>query len=335
MQSITGTTSIERLEIVDLPHAAAATSFADEVRTGLTATHKHLSSKYLYDDLGSVLFDAITKLPEYYLTRAETEILRDWGWEIVRALDGRVEFLELGSGSAAKTRLLIEEALRVQRSLRYAPIDISRDALESSSASLVGAYPGLTVRAYAGDYFAVLGSNVLKFKDRVLAMLMGSNVGNYQPEAARDLVALIGKALRPGDGLLLGTDWKKDAATLEAAYDDPTGVTAAFDKNVLGRINRELGGEFDLRSFDHVATYDAERGSVDSCLRSRVAQTVRIGALGIDVAFEAGEPIHTESSYKFDEHDIARLASAGGFRVAKIWHDRERRFGVSLLIHEG
>lgn len=334
MQS-TSATSIDRLEIVDLPHAAAATSFADEVRAGLTAARKHLSSKYLYDDLGSVLFDAITKLPEYYLTRAETEILRDWGWEIVRALDGSVEFLELGSGSAAKTRLLIEEALRVQTRLRYAPIDISREALESSSAALVGAYPSLTVRAYAGDYFAVLTSNVLRFKDRVLAMLMGSNVGNYEPEAARKLVALIGKALRAGDGLLVGTDWKKDARVLEAAYDDPTGVTAAFDKNVLGRINRELGGEFDLRSFDHVAKYDPERGCVDSSLRSRVAQTVRIAGLDLEIPFEAGETIHTESSYKFDERNIAELAEAGGFRVAKIWHDRERRFGVSLLIRKG
>lgn len=327
--------SIERLDIVDLPHAAAANSFADEVRAGLTAPQKYLSPKYLYDDLGSALFDAITRLPEYYLTRAETAILQAWGWEIVRALDGSVEFLELGSGSAAKTRVLIEEALRVQTTLRYSPIDISRDALQASSAALVGAYPKLSIRAYAGDYFAVLTSNVLRFERRVLAMLMGSNIGNYEPPQARKLVALIGKALRPGDGLLLGTDWKKDARTLEAAYDDPTGVTAAFDKNVLGRINRELGGTFDLRAFDHVATYDKRRGSVDSYLRARSEQRVHIAALDLDVAFAPGETIHTESSYKFDERDIAELAAAGSFQVSKIWHDVDKRFGVSLLVRKG
>jgi L-histidine N-alpha-methyltransferase len=331
----TPTRLADRLEIIDLPHAAAANSFADDVRAGLTAEPKRLASKYFYDDLGSALFDAITRLPEYYLTRAETQILREWGWDIVRALDANVEFLELGSGSAAKTRLLIEEALRVQGSLRYSPIDISREALESSSAALVGAYPKLSVRAYAGDYFAVLSSKVLRFERRVLAMLMGSNIGNYQPDAAREFVALIGRALRPGDGLLLGTDLKKDRRVLEAAYDDPTGVTAAFDKNVLGRINRELGGTFDLTAFEHVARYDERRGSVDSFLRSKKAQRVRVEAIGLDVAFAEGETIHTESSYKFDEADIEALAAAGNFSVARIWHDARRAFGVSLLMRKG
>ena len=331
----TSATSSKRLEIVELPHAAAANSFADDVRAGLTASPKHLSSKYFYDDLGSSLFDAITRLPEYYLTRAETEILREWGWEIVRALDTTTEFLELGSGSAEKTRILIEEALRVQDTLRYSPIDISRDALRASSEALVSAFPRLTVRAYAGDYFAVLTSKVLRFERSVLAMLMGSNIGNYQPKAAREFVALIGKALRPGDGLLLGTDLKKDGRVLEAAYDDPTGVTAAFDKNVLGRINRELGGEFDLRSFEHVARYDPARGVVDSFLRSTKAQHVRVAGLKLSVDFAKGETIHTESSYKFDEHDIAALAAAGKFEVAKTWHDRAKSFGVSLLLRKG
>ena len=325
------TQTSSRLEIVDLPHAAAETSFADDVRAGLTAERKHLSSKYFYDDLGSALFDAITRLPEYYLTRAETEILRESGWEIVRALDGSVEFLELGSGSAEKTRRLIEEALRVQNALRYSPIDISRDALEKSSMALVGAYSRLSVRAYAGDYFAVLTSEVLRFERRVLAMFMGSNIGNYDPQAARDLVALIGRALRPGDGLLIGTDLKKDKRVLEAAYNDPTGVTAAFDKNVLGRINRELGGRFDLRAFEHVAEYDESRGSIDSYLRSTIAQRVRIEALSLNVEFAAGETIHTESSHKFDARDIESLAAAGGFTVAKTWHDHRNTFGVSLF----
>ncbi len=326
------TTVEPRLQIVELPRTGAEHRFPDDVRAGLASRPKTLPSKYFYDDLGSALFDAITHLPEYYLTEAETEILREWGWEIVRMLDGPLEFLELGSGSAVKTRLLIDEALRVQPTLRYSPIDISLDALRSSSNALIERFGGLGVRAYAGDYFAVLASDALRFEHRVLAMLMGSNIGNYSPAEARALIALVGAKLRPGDALLLGADRKKDRATLELAYDDPTGVTASFDKNILARINRELGGTFDLRAFDHVATYDTERGCVDSFLRSRFAQRVRVAALELELSFEPGETIHTESSYKFDERDIAQLAAAGGFTLEKAWSDARKRFGVYLLV---
>ncbi|MEO9170111.1 MAG: L-histidine N(alpha)-methyltransferase [Candidatus Baltobacteraceae bacterium] len=326
------TTVHERLDIVELPQAAAARSFAEDVANGLGSRNKTLSSKYFYDDLGSALFDAITKLPEYYLTGAETEILRDWGWEIVRVLGEPLDFLELGSGSAAKTRFLIEEALRVQGRLCYSPIDISIDALRASSTSLVDRYPELHIRGYAGDYFTVLASRALRFDKRVLAMLMGSNIGNYTPAEAERLLTLTGKALRPGDGLLLGADWKKDRKTLELAYNDPTGVTSAFDKNLLARINRELGGSFDLASFDHVAHYDEERGVVESFLCSKIVQDVAIEALGARVHFEAGERIHTESSYKFEEETVATLAKRAGFEHRRTWYDRARRFGVALLI---
>jgi len=326
------TTVSDRLEIVELPRAAATHSFADDVRTGLSAPAKSLSSKYFYDALGSALFDAITQLPEYYLTRAETEILREWGWEIVRVLDEPVEFLELGSGSATKTRILIEEALRVQGSLRYSPIDISHDALRTSSTVLVESYPQLSIRAYAGDYFTVLASKALRFERRALAMLMGSNIGNYAPQEARELVGLLGTALRPGDGLLVGADRKKDRATLELAYDDPTGVTAAFNRNLLARVNRELGGTFEIQNFDHVARYHERRGSVDSYLQARFAQRTRIAAIDMDVTLAAGERIHTESSYKFNDADMVSLARATGFNVRKSWHDREGRFDVHLLV---
>lgn len=322
----------ERLEIVELADAAAEHHFARDVRAGLSAVPRRLSARYLYDDVGSALFDAITHLPEYYLTAAETEILREWGWEIVRTLDEPVEFLELGSGSAAKTRLLIEEALRVQPALHYSPIDISLDALRESSTALVERYRGLTVRAYAGDYFSVLTSGALRFSRRVLAMLMGSNLGNYEPREARELVALIGRTLRPGDGILIGVDRKKDHATLERAYDDPIGVTAAFDRNILARINRELGADFDIRSFEHVVHYDKTRGSVESSLRSTVQQHVRVDALELELDFAQGERIHTESSYKFDDEDVAKLAAACGFTLRKTWSDRGKRFGVHLLV---
>jgi L-histidine Nalpha-methyltransferase len=327
-----GTAVGDRFELIEVPRAYGAATFGDDVAAGLGAETKRLSSKYLYDRVGSALFDAITHLPEYYLTGAETEILRESGWEIVRVLDEPIDFLELGSGSAVKTRRLIEEALRVQGRLRYSPIDISTDALRSSSLALVESYANLSVRAYAGDYFDVLASGALRFERRTLAMFMGSNIGNYEPEDAARLLALLGAALRPGDGLLLGTDLKKDPAVLELAYDDPVGVTAAFNKNLLERINAQLGGNFDLRNFAHVVRYDSERGSVDSFLEARRAAKVSLRSLGMTVAFAAGERIHTESSYKFADDDVTRLGAAAGFERRTTWHDRARRFSVHLLV---
>ncbi len=331
MQSV-GTAVSDRFQLVEVPRANGAASFAEDVAAGLRASPKRLPSKYLYDRIGSALFDAIMHLPEYYLSNAETDVLRECGWEIVRVLDEPFDFLELGSGSAVKTRLLIAEALRVQGQLRYSPIDISTDALQTSSMALVEAYPGLSIRAYAGDYFDVLASKTLQFERRVLAMFMGSNIGNYEPAEAVRILRLLSAALRPGDGLLLGTDLKKDRATLEAAYDDPLGVTAAFNKNILERINQQLGGNFDLRNFEHVVHYDEERGSVDSFLEARRSADVAIDAIGLRLAFAAGERIHTESSYKFSDRDVARLGATAGFRSSSTWHDRAQRFSVHLLV---
>ncbi|MBV8723500.1 MAG: L-histidine N(alpha)-methyltransferase [Candidatus Eremiobacteraeota bacterium] len=330
----TATAVSDRFELIEVPRSQGAPSFAADVVAGLRASPKSLPAKYHYDDVGSALFDAITQLPEYYLTRAETEILREWGWQIVRVLDEPIDFLELGSGSAVKTRLLIEEALRVQGRLRYSPIDISTEALRASSLALVDAYAGLSVRAYAGDYFDVLASRALRFERRVLAMFMGSNVGNYEPAGALRLLNLLGDALRPGDGLLLGADLKKDRATLELAYDDPAGVTAAFNRNVLARINRELGANFDPKGFAYVVEYDEARGAVDSYLEARKAATVDVASAGARVSFAEGERIHVESAYKYAPESIARLASASGFRLAQTWNDRARRFGVHLLVRE-
>jgi L-histidine Nalpha-methyltransferase len=332
--SLTATRVSDRFELVTFPRAAGEPTFGEEVAAGLRSVPKRLSPKFLYDDVGSALFDAITFLPEYYLTRAETEILRDWGWEMVRLLDSPVDFLELGSGSAVKTRILIEEALRVQRSLRYSPIDISSEALRSSSQKLVDAYREVSIRAYAGDYFDVLGSGELRLERKTLAMFMGSNVGNYEPEQARRIVDLLAGVLRPGDGLLLGTDLKKDRATLERAYDDPAGVTAAFDRNVLARINRELGGDFSVRDFEHVVRYDEGRGCIDSYLEARRDMRVTLAEIGVYLAFERGERIHVESSYKFSDQDVAALGASAGFRLAHTWHDRAAAFSVSLLVRE-
>jgi len=323
---------LDRLELISVEGAVPIPSFAEDVRCGLEAEPKCLPSKYFYDQIGSALFDTITLLPEYYLTRAETAILREWGWEIVRALDGPIEFLELGSGSAIKTRILIEEALRAQGSLRYNAIDISAETLRASASALVAAYPKLSVTAYAGDYFAILGRSALRRTHRVLAMFMGSNIGNYAPGQARRLLGGIASSLKPRDGLLLGVDLKKDPRVLQAAYDDAIGVTAAFNKNLLARINRELGGTFDLAGFAHIARYEPEQSRVASYLESLQAQSVCIETLDLTVAFARNERMHTESSYKFSVDDIMRLAEATGFTLSRSWSDKDQRFGVYLLL---
>ncbi len=330
MTLVTGHTA--RLEIRSGPQPAQAATFAQDVRAGLCAPSKHLSSKYFYDEVGSSLFDAITVLPEYYLTRAETEVLRQWGWEMVRALGNPIEFIELGSGSAVKTRILIEEALRVQRALRYSPIDISAEALRASAQSLVASYASLTVTAYAGDYFGVLGTPQLKRDGRIMIMFMGSNIGNYEPADGARLLRGVASSLKPGDGLLLGTDMKKDPAVLRLAYDDPAGVTSAFNKNLLARINRELDADFDLTNFVHIAEYDEADGAVKSYLSAQRACTVHIRQVELDVKFKRGERIHTESSYKYSPADIERLAADAGLRVRQFWTDRGERFRVNLLV---
>ncbi len=322
----------DRFLLYRAPEPAQVESFADDVRSGLTAERKHLPPKYFYDGLGSALFEAICELPEYYLTRAETEILETSAPEIVAELDGPIDIVEFGSGSARKTRILIEAALAAQGSLVYRPIDISAGALIASASTLAAEYPNLSVSAYASDYVEVLRSAQLRTSQRVLALFLGSNIGNFEPLEARRLLRAMSESFKPGDALLLGTDLKKDPAVLERAYNDPTGVTAAFDKNVLARINRELGGAFDLDAFEHVARYDGARGSVDSFLVAQRGMTVPIERLELEVRLNAAETIHTESSHKFDAADIASLAADSGFRVAREWTDAAGRFALTLLV---
>jgi dimethylhistidine N-methyltransferase len=315
------------------PHPVRAATFADDVRSGLLAKPKRLPPKYFYDDLGSALFEAITHLPEYYLTRAETRLLEAYAGEIVASLGpDPIEFVELGSGSANKTRRLIAAALGRQEKLLYAPIDISPGALIASSRALVDEYPGLTIEGYASDYISLLRDGGLRRNgSRVMALFLGSNVGNYEPPAATELLRAIAGALRPGDALLLGTDLKKSIERLEAAYDDPPGVTAAFNKNLLGRINRELGGEFDLRSFEHEAHYDPVRGSVDSFLVAQASMSVEIKQLRMRVRFAERESIHTESSYKYSYDDLDRLAAETGYSLSRRWVDAAGDYALNLL----
>jgi len=293
-----------------------------------------LMPKYFYDDVGSALFDTITRLPEYYLTRIERDLLATYGAEIVAAFAGPLELIELGSGSAAKTRLIIDAILEGQDALTFHPVDISPDALVESSHALVAAHERLAVRAYAGDYFTVLRERRIATRDRVLALFLGSNVGNFEPAPARELFGLLGAQLAPGDGFVVGYDLKKDRSVLELAYDDPAGVTAAFNKNLLARINRELGGDFDLRAFSFRARYDERDGVVRSYLRAERALTVHVPGAGIEVPFEAGESIHTESSYKFAPEDMAALLAPCGFSAARTYTDAAGRYALGLFIRD-
>jgi L-histidine N-alpha-methyltransferase len=314
------------------PQPARVASFADDVRTGLGLRPYTLMPKYFYDDLGSALFETITHLPEYYLTRVERDLLATYASEIVAAFDEPLELIELGSGSATKTRLIIDAILAGQDSLMFHPIDISPDALIESSEALVASNDALHVRAYAGDYFGLLRAKRIETRDRVLALYLGSNVGNFEPVQARELFGLLGDTLKSGDGFLVGYDLKKDRVVLELAYDDPTGVTAAFNKNLLARINRELGGDFDLRAFSFFARYDERAGVVRSHLRADRAFTAHVPAVGLDVPFESGETIHTESSYKFTREDMLALLAPFGFGERRTFTDAAGRYALSLFI---
>jgi dimethylhistidine N-methyltransferase len=322
----------DRFALYRDPHPVQVRTFADDVRAGLGTSPKSVSPKYFYDDLGSALFEAITRLPEYYLTRVERDLLATYGREIVGAFGEPIAIVELGSGSAAKTRLVLDAALERWRTLVYRPVDISADALIESSLALTASYPALRVEAFAGDYFPMLRARRLASTDRVLALFLGSNVGNFEPADARELLTLLAGSLRSGDGLLIGYDLKKDRSILELAYDDPTGVTAAFNKNLLARMNRELGADFDLHAFRFRANWDDPGGAVRSYLVAERTQRVRIPLAEVSVDFSRGDAIHTESSYKFSRDEIVALASRCGYTERVTYTDAGGRYALSLLI---
>ncbi len=322
----------EKFLIHNLVKRDPRAGLAEDVRRGLATQPKRFLPKYFYDQLGSQLFEAICLLPEYYLTRAENEILDRYADEIVASVSGDITLIEMGSGSASKTRLLIDALLRKQTELLFIPVDISASALDSSSRILLQSYPQLRVEAYAADYFAGLAELGKEQRGRTLALFLGSNISNFDPEEALNFLRALRQVLRNGDALLLGADLKKDKSVLEAAYNDALGVTAAFNLNVLARINRELGGTFDLRAFQHRAFYNEAVGRVEIYIESTREQTVAISQLEMEVQFVEGEQIHTENSYKYDRNDIARLASATGFVHGRTWLDSEQRFSSNLLL---
>ena len=306
-------------------------SFAQAVEDGLGAKPLSLPCRFLYDEVGSRLFEQICELPEYYLTRAEHEILSFHADEIVARCPTPAFLAELGSGSATKTRLLIEAFLRRQGRLRYVPVDISQTALDASSQALLADYRGLEITAIASEYREGLHHLGKQTQLPKLIAWLGSNIGNFSRSDAHHFVAGIRDAMSADDRLLLGVDLRKDARALEAAYDDAQGVTARFNKNLLARINRELGGSFDLDDWSHRARVVDGGGRVELGLVCRRACEVEIAALAQRYRFARGDFIHTEDSTKYSQREIEELASAAGLRVDARWLDAGQRFCAVLL----
>jgi dimethylhistidine N-methyltransferase len=307
--------------------------FASEVRAGLTRSgQKELPSKYLYDDVGSALFDVISRLPEYGLTRADERLLRRYSADIVDCLATPVAVAELGSGSGKKTRWLLKALSRRQRTSYY-PVEISPWALAMCERELSD-IDSISIVGLEREYLAGLAEVAARRKSgqHIFVLFLGSTIGNFDRSAGVEFLAKIRRILQAGDSLLLGTDLDKPRAQLLAAYDDALGVTAAFNLNLLGRINRELEANFDLKQFSHVARINHRARRVEMHLRSNRLQQVRIQAAALEVEFLEGETIWTESSHKYSAKEIFQMALDAGFRCDAQWIDEEWSFAESLLM---
>jgi L-histidine N-alpha-methyltransferase len=319
----TGTIAID----VHLGPGELARQLREDVRSGLTATPKTLRPKWFYDEWGSHLFDEITRLPEYYPTEAERSILTLWSAEIADT-SGADTLVELGSGTSDKTQVLLDAMSAAGTLARYVPFDVSEATLREAAGRLADRYPGIDIHGVVGDLDLHL--HALPTDGRRLVAFLGGTIGNYPPSARRSFLADLVATLRPGDHLLLGTDLVKDVTRVVAAYDDAAGVTAAFNRNVLEVVNRELGGDFRPERFDHVALWNAEQQWIEMRLRSRGPQTVRLSALDLDVVFADGEDLLTEISAKFTDDRIARELFAAGLEPVDSWTDPDGLFRLTL-----
>ncbi len=303
--------------------------FALDVAEGLSAQHKKLSPRYFYDDLGAALFEAITLLPEYGLTRADERLINLHAPQIVREIGAATNVAELGSGTGKKTRRILDVLSKAHAPVIYQPIDVSSAALASCERDLSGL---AEVRPVCGDWIEGLASAV-RFRRRdtpLLLLFLGSSIGNLDRESIAGFLRQLRSHLRPADFFLLGADLVKDVETMIAAYDDPTGVTAAFNLNVLGRINRELGADFDLSSFAHEIRWNSVSRRIEMHLLSRRDQIVFVDALETEFVFRAGETIWTESSHKFTEAELNSYAHSSGFSPMHMWIDGEWPFAEAL-----
>jgi dimethylhistidine N-methyltransferase len=308
-------------------------NFATDVLKGLSASPKFLSSKYFYDDEGSRLFQEIMKLPEYYLTGAELEIFQTQTKEIFQAFDAvssPFDLIELGAGDGTKTAVLIDYFLRQKADFTYTPIDISQEALDELNEKFKTEFPQLSMGAKTGDYFRILETLKTESKKRKIILFLGSNIGNFSQSHAEDFFRNLRNVMNENDLLFVGFDLQKDPRVILNAYDDAQGVTAAFNLNLLVRINRELGADFDLNKFSHYAVYRPTECAARSFLISREVQTVYVKALNASFEFKAWEPIFMEISQKYSPEMIEDLARAGSFRMIENFFD-SRNFYVDSL----
>jgi len=299
-----------------------------DVRAGLTATPKTLPPRWLYDERGSELFEAITQLPEYYLTRVEAEILRRVASEVIAAVAPE-ELVELGSGSARKTRTLIDAA-RGGRLGFFVPVDISETTLQQTARRIAAEFPGLSVYAMVGDFAEHL-DRIPRY-GRQLVVFLGSTIGNFDDAERRVFLDHVRALLQPNDAFLLGVDLVKDEAELVAAYDDAEGVTADFNRNVLRVLNRELAADFDPAAFDHVVRFDRDRSRIEMHLRSRWRQRVRLPGVGLTVEFAAGELLMTEISVKFTRASVERALHKSNLALTRWYTDAQERFALCLCM---
>jgi len=308
-------------------YAPGTERFLEDVLEGLRRPRKRIPCKYFYDERGSGLFERICDLDEYYLTRTELAIMDRHAGEMAAALGSGVLLIEYGSGSGRKTRLLLD---RLETPAGYVPIDISAEALAASARQLAAEYPSLEVLPVRADYTAPFRiPQPSRPVTRRAVYFPGSTIGNFSPAGARRFLAHVARVVGPGGALVVGMDLRKDPEVLEAAYDDAEGVTAAFNLNLLSRINRELGGNLKLERFRHMARYNERQGRIEIYIVSRVEQTVTIA--GERIHFRAGEKIHTEYSYKFEPAQVREMAARAGLTVRKVWTDPRKYFSVQYM----
>lgn len=307
----------------------ALPAYTDEVVHGLTSRPKTLPCKLLYDDRGSQLFEAITRLPEYYLTRTELGILQDSAKEIVQTAGTPVSIVELGAGTATKTGTLLQAFARRQMRVKYFPVDISSAALAGAKDRIRDECANVLIRPVVADFSD--GFHFLReISGRKLVLYLGSSIGNFEWNEAVAMLRKVREQLLPGDALLLGTDMVKPAEILVPAYDDAQGVTAEFSKNILMRLNRELGANFDLDSFHHIAEWSAPRSGMEIFLESLRPQKVILRLAELTIQFRAGERIHTENSHKYTLEMVERMLCVSGFKLEKTWFDKRQWFGLNL-----
>jgi len=304
-------------------------SFAREVEEGISGFPKTLPCKLFYDATGSKLFEEITRLPEYYLTRTELAILQEHAGEIVSAAGSNVTVVELGAGTAAKTCTLLKALAGRQMRVGFFPVDISPAALAEARERVSIQCPTVSVRPVVADFGQGFGF-LRDIRGRKLVLYFGSSIGNFDPQAAVDMLSQVRRELSPGDALLLGTDMVKDAAILVPAYDDAQGVTSQFNKNILRRLNRDLQANFDFDSFRHVALWNPARSRMEIYLESLCAQMVTLRLLQLTVRIRAGERIHTENSYKYTMPMVREMLREAGFELEHTWFDQCKWFGLHL-----